>query len=313
LPPGASDMAPEYRILSRLSQAYPLTPRALFYCGEPDVLGAPLQVIEYRSGIVIRDILRADAAARAQVGAALSRHMIDCLVALHDLDPALIGLDTLGRPAGFLGRTLESWATGGRTLGRSRKPPRIRRGRYVAAPACSGESPLRLQARQHDSQVDRTSLPLRSSIGTWGPAVIRLGISPFCPAIGSNQVTPYACSACGRCAPHNPASCAAAKSSRYTYSSAGARSTTSSSSVCCQCSALQSFSCSFSIAIGGTPSETRIVRSSVRSDASCSITRSTSLKNALSDGRLLPINQADGAPSRETSNNLDRLARLGSA
>jgi hypothetical protein len=28
-------------------------------------------------------------------------------------------------------------------------------------------------------------------------------------------------------------------------------------------------------------------------------------ERALSDGRLLPINQADGAPSRETSNNLE--------
>jgi aminoglycoside phosphotransferase (APT) family kinase protein len=116
LPPGANDMAREYRILSGLWQAYPLAPRALFYCAETDVLGAPFQIIEYRPGIVIRDILPPDAAARTQVGAVLSRHLIDCLVALHALDPGQIGLETLGRPAGFLGRTLEGWVTRGGAL-----------------------------------------------------------------------------------------------------------------------------------------------------------------------------------------------------
>jgi aminoglycoside phosphotransferase (APT) family kinase protein len=116
LPPGANDMAREYRILSRLWQAYPLAPRALFYSAEPHVLGAPFQIIEYRPGIVIRDILPPDAAARAQVGAVLSRHLIDSLVALHALDPSQIGLETLGRGAGFLGRTLEGWVTRGSAL-----------------------------------------------------------------------------------------------------------------------------------------------------------------------------------------------------
>lgn len=116
LPPGANDMARESRILSRLWQAYPLAPRALLYCAEPHVLGTPFQVIEYRPGIVIRDVLPPDVAARAKVGAVLSRHLIDSLVALHALDPAQIGLEALGRPAGFLGRTLEGWATRGGAL-----------------------------------------------------------------------------------------------------------------------------------------------------------------------------------------------------
>jgi aminoglycoside phosphotransferase (APT) family kinase protein len=55
LPPGANDMARENRILSTLWRAYPLAPRALFYCTEPDVLGVPFQIIEYRLGIIIRD------------------------------------------------------------------------------------------------------------------------------------------------------------------------------------------------------------------------------------------------------------------
>ena len=113
LPPGANDMAREYRILSSLWRAYPLAPRALFFCPETSVLGAPFQIIEYRPGIVIRDTLPADLADRLEVGAALSRHLVESLAALHAVDPPQIGLETLGRPAGFLERTLDGWATRG--------------------------------------------------------------------------------------------------------------------------------------------------------------------------------------------------------
>lgn len=113
LPPGANDMAREHRILSSLWRAYPLAPRALFFCAEPSVLGAPFQIIEYRPGIVIRDELPASLAGGPEVGATLSRRLIESLAALHAVDPAQIGLETLGRPAGFLGRTLDGWVRRG--------------------------------------------------------------------------------------------------------------------------------------------------------------------------------------------------------
>jgi aminoglycoside phosphotransferase (APT) family kinase protein len=113
LPPGANDMAREYRILSSLWRAYPLAPRGLLYCAEPGVLGAPFQIIEYRPGIVIRDTLPPGLAGRAEVGAALSRQLVESLAMLHAVDPAQIGLGALGRPAGFLGRTVEGWVARG--------------------------------------------------------------------------------------------------------------------------------------------------------------------------------------------------------
>jgi aminoglycoside phosphotransferase (APT) family kinase protein len=88
----------------------------LFYCGETGVLGAPFQVIEYRPGIIIRDTLPPGLAGHPEVGAVLSRQLVESLVALHAVDPAQIGLETLGRPAGFLGRTVEGWAGRGTAL-----------------------------------------------------------------------------------------------------------------------------------------------------------------------------------------------------
>src|SRR5215467_1223424 len=83
LPPGANDMAREHRILSSLWRAYPLAPRSLFFCAEPSVLGAPFQIIEYRPGVVIRDMLPSGMAGCPEIGAALSRQLVESLAALH--------------------------------------------------------------------------------------------------------------------------------------------------------------------------------------------------------------------------------------
>ena len=80
LPYGANDMAREYRILSSLWREYPLAPRAMLFCDEASVLGAPFQIIEYRPGMVIRDTLPPDLAGRPEVGMLLSRQLVEVLL-----------------------------------------------------------------------------------------------------------------------------------------------------------------------------------------------------------------------------------------
>ena len=117
LPHGGNDMTREYRILSSLWREYPLAPRAMFFCDEASVLGAPFQIIEYRAGMVIRDTLPPDLAGRPEAGMLLSRQLVESLAALHAVDPAQVGLETLGRPAGFLARTVDGWAARGAAVG----------------------------------------------------------------------------------------------------------------------------------------------------------------------------------------------------
>jgi len=110
LPSGANDMARENRILSSLWRAYPLAPQSLFFCDDPEVLGAPFQILEHRQGIIVRGTLPPGLVDRPEVGVTLSRHLIESLTALHAVDPGRVGLSSLGHPAGFLGRTVEGWA-----------------------------------------------------------------------------------------------------------------------------------------------------------------------------------------------------------
>ena len=109
IPPGGNDMQRESRILSTLPKAFPLAPRALVFCEEPEVLGAPFFIMEYRAGIVIGaempEPLRGDVAAGAKLGGMLPRILAD----LHRVDPAAVGLGELGRPEGFLARTVAGW------------------------------------------------------------------------------------------------------------------------------------------------------------------------------------------------------------
>ena len=106
LPPGAHDMAREHRILSRLSDVLPVAPRSLHLCEDPEVLGAPFQILEYRLGRTVREALPDDLAGQ---GAALSETLVRTLASVHAVDTTALGLDGLGRPDGFLARAAAGW------------------------------------------------------------------------------------------------------------------------------------------------------------------------------------------------------------
>ena len=109
IPPGANDMAREYKVLSALHPAFPLAPKTRQLCTDASVVGAPFILLDYRRGLIIRAHLPSQLKS-TKVGPKLSQMLVDVLVDLHAIDPARIGLKHLGRPEGFLGRTITGWA-----------------------------------------------------------------------------------------------------------------------------------------------------------------------------------------------------------
>ena len=107
--PGAHDMAREYRVLSRLWQAYDRAPRALLFCADPSVVGSDFLVSEYRTGQMVWSDLPEAWAAFPDAGRLVGLATIDALADLSLVDPASCGLADLGRPAGFLRRQVEGW------------------------------------------------------------------------------------------------------------------------------------------------------------------------------------------------------------
>ncbi len=109
IPPGANDMAREYKVLSAIAPAFPLAPKALYFTADPAMLGAPFLILEYRPGLVIRELLPTGLNSNI-AGPQLSQLLVDILARLHGIDPVSVGLGEFGKPDGFLNRAVEGWA-----------------------------------------------------------------------------------------------------------------------------------------------------------------------------------------------------------
>ena len=104
-------MGREFRVLSVLYRGYPLAPRAYVYCEDLSVIGAPFFVMERRRGIVVRNTIPAEfGGGRDPVqNRKLSEVLIDALADLHRVDPKSVGLESIGKPEGFMQRQVAGW------------------------------------------------------------------------------------------------------------------------------------------------------------------------------------------------------------
>src|ERR1700758_2284902 len=50
----AHDMSREFRVLSKLHKTYPVAPKALLYCDDQELLGAPFYLMEPIRGVILR-------------------------------------------------------------------------------------------------------------------------------------------------------------------------------------------------------------------------------------------------------------------
>jgi len=110
--PGSHDMKREYTALASLHRGFPYAPRALLYCDDPSVIGAPFFVMERKRGVVVRNVVpeRFGGGDDPEANRKLSEVVIDVLAELHAVDYAALGLDVLSRsPRAFLERQVQGW------------------------------------------------------------------------------------------------------------------------------------------------------------------------------------------------------------
>ncbi|MGH7836590.1 MAG: phosphotransferase family protein [Candidatus Binataceae bacterium] len=111
LPPGGHDMAREYRVLSRLWESFAQAPRAILFCDDAAILGAPFFVMQRKAGFTIPNRHPLDPKIKTDPAScrAMSEGFIDALADLHAVDYEQLGLAGLGRPDGFLKRQIAGW------------------------------------------------------------------------------------------------------------------------------------------------------------------------------------------------------------
>jgi len=106
--PTAHDMSREYRVLTALQDTAVPVPQPLASCQDTEVIGAPFYLMRYVDGLVLRTMQDGELLTEQQA-AELSDLLASMLATIHGVDTAAVGLDTFGRPEGYLARQLSRW------------------------------------------------------------------------------------------------------------------------------------------------------------------------------------------------------------
>jgi aminoglycoside phosphotransferase (APT) family kinase protein len=106
----AHDMGREYRILSRIHDAFPYAPKPVLFCADRGVLGEEFYLMERLKGLILRRNLPAGMDLSPAQAAALCRNLVDVHAELHAIDPEAAGLGELGRPEGYVARQVAGWS-----------------------------------------------------------------------------------------------------------------------------------------------------------------------------------------------------------
>lgn len=140
---GSHDMAREYRVLSRLWKSFPLAPRAFALCEDAEVIGAAFILMERLPGVVVKEQVPEifGSGKDAAINEALSTVVIDTLTQFHAVDPQECGLETLGRPDGFLERQVEGWSKRWEAARHEENPTADEVGRWLRANTPSSPTP----------------------------------------------------------------------------------------------------------------------------------------------------------------------------
>jgi aminoglycoside phosphotransferase (APT) family kinase protein len=107
--PSASNTEREWRILRALDGTDVPHPRALLFCDDPAVIGAPFLVMERIDGFTPGHELPPPFAAGGPILYDLAMAYVDGLIALASVDWLARGLEGLGKPEGFLERQVARW------------------------------------------------------------------------------------------------------------------------------------------------------------------------------------------------------------
>lgn len=105
--PGAHAIEREYRVLSALHPTGVPVPRPVLYHADATLLGTPFYLMERVEGRVFADCALPELAPDARRGIWMG--LADVLAALHNVDPAAIGLGDYGRPGNYFERQIARW------------------------------------------------------------------------------------------------------------------------------------------------------------------------------------------------------------
>ncbi|WP_186629939.1 phosphotransferase family protein [Rhodococcus sp. BP22] len=109
LTPSAHDMAREWAVTNALQSTEVPVAKTVAFDAEGVALGAPMTIVDFDPGRVIRTRADLDDLSDADI-AANTAELIRVLALLHSVDFEAVGLGSFGKPDGFVGRQVRTWA-----------------------------------------------------------------------------------------------------------------------------------------------------------------------------------------------------------
>jgi aminoglycoside phosphotransferase (APT) family kinase protein len=105
----AHDMGREVAVLSKLAPVYDKAPRPLAFCEDEAILGAKFYVMERRRGVILRKEVPRGLTLGPDDARRVCELLVDALVELHAIDLARAGLESFGKPQGYIERQVKGW------------------------------------------------------------------------------------------------------------------------------------------------------------------------------------------------------------
>lgn len=106
----AHDMSREFRVLTALYPVFPYCPKPLAYSEDPAVIGCPFYVMERLNGIILRKNLPDGLTLTPPQAGKLCNRFLEVLVELHRIDYKAAGLESFGKPDGYIHRQVTGWS-----------------------------------------------------------------------------------------------------------------------------------------------------------------------------------------------------------
>lgn len=103
------DMGREFKVLSGLNPVFDRAPKPWVYCEDESVLGASFYIMERKRGIILRQGVGVSDGLTEDLMRKLSTSLIDTLADVHNVDIQAAGLDSFGKPEGYVERQVSGW------------------------------------------------------------------------------------------------------------------------------------------------------------------------------------------------------------
>ena len=105
----AHDMGREFQILKALGETYPYVPKPYVYTDDISIIGCPFYAMERMKGIIVRQDFPPDFKSSPKKVRKLCKKLLEVHYELHAVDHRKIGLESFGKPAGYVERQVTGW------------------------------------------------------------------------------------------------------------------------------------------------------------------------------------------------------------